>query len=319
MSKVEFSKYPKVPSVKHYPLPAGRLVIQEKLDGANAGIELAPDGDSLIVHSRTRALARLTEDKVTILVDDLGSFGDFVKYVHVRFPDVHGLMVVSGLSHLYGEWLIKHTLSYPEDMWRKFYVFDVQDRHNGRYYDPNESPEGIWAAGLEIVRAQGITAPDAATAMQMIEVQAAEWGRERRIEGAVVKSYDLDKRGELDNWGQRYCYKYVLPEFKEDHRKNPMFPDAPEPLTVEQRLASFMPERSIEKVYQKVVTARGGWQPQCFPMLLGMAWQEFLEEHAAKGLKEHGMPTVNTRVLKGEVERRAREYALNRPQVAADD
>lgn len=313
MSKVEFSKYPKVPSVKHYPLPPGPLVIQEKLDGANSGIEYAVDGMSLIVHSRTRALARVTAESVELLVSDLGNFMDLIKYVHLYFPKIHPLMTHYRIAHLYGEWLIRHTLSYPDDMWRKFYVFDVVDYDSGHSYDPYEMEAELVAAGLEIVRSQRISPPDPGTALQMVERQAAEWSKERRIEGVVVKSYALEATGERDSWGQRFCYKYVLPEFREDHKKNPMFPDAPEALTTEQRLAAFMPERSVEKVYQKVCDARGGWKPQHFPMLLGMAWQEFMEEHAVKAFKEYGHPQVNIRVLKGEVERRAREFALSQP------
>ncbi len=313
MTKVDFSKYPKVPSVKHYPLPDGPLVIQEKLDGANAGIELTPDMDALIVHSRTRALARLTADEVTFLVDSLGNFAEFVAYVHLRFSQIHDLMITYRIAHLYGEWLTRHTLSYPDEMWRKFYVFDVVDRFNGHYYDPADLIESLTACKLEVVRSVRISPPDRQTAPEMVEKTAAEWNVQRRIEGVVVKSYKLDAEGKRDPWGQRFCYKHVLPEFREDHRKNPMFPDAPEALTVEQRLAAFMPERSIEKVYEKVVDARGGWTPQCFPMLLGMAWQEFLEEHAVAALQEHKMPVVNTRALKGEIEHRAREYALSRP------
>ena len=192
-------------------------------------------------------------------------------------------------------------------------MFDVVDAGNGRYYDPADVVGELTACGLEVVRSQGLRPPNAQTAPEMVESLAREWNAERRIEGLVVKSYALEAKGERDIWGQRYMYKHVLPEFREDHRKNPMFPDSPEALTTEQRLASFMPERSIEKVYQKVCDARGGWKPQNFPMLLGMAWQEFLEEHAVAALQEHKMPIVNTRALKMEIERRAREYALSRP------
>lgn len=313
MTKVAFEKYPKVPSVKNYPLPDGPLTIQEKLDGAISGIELTPDGDALIVHSRTRALARLTAQEITPLVEDMGSFGELLSYVHARYERIHELMSGRGIAHIYGEWLTRHTLSYPDDMWRKFYAFDLVDRATGRYFNSEEAAESLIACGLKVVRSRRIQPQGSGEAMAMVEAVTADWNAERRIEGVVVKSYLKDKAGELDAWGQRFAYKHVLPEFKEQHAGNPMFPPPASALTVEQRLAAVMPDRSLEKVFQKVVDARGGWKPQHFPMLLGMAWQEFLEEHAVAAFQSHGLPNVNIRALKTEVERRAREFALSQP------
>lgn len=312
MSKTPFDKYPKVASTKHCPLPSGLLTMQEKLDGANAGIQLDPEHPGcVLIHSRTRALFRQHVNGGEQLVDDVGSFGGLLEYIAPRLPKILAFMQSRDVAHIYGEWLVRHTLNYPEDMWRKFYVFDLMNT-DGIYLDPEDYARHLNACDLPRVRAMYL-APEQTDALPLIQELAGEWNQERRMEGVVVKAYKRDAARELDEWGQRYAYKYVFPEFKEQHAGNPMFPPPASALTIEQRLAATMPDRSIEKVFQKVVDARGSWKPQHFPLLLGMIWQEFLEEHAVSAFQAHSLPVVNIRALKTEVERRAREFALAQP------
>lgn len=88
------------------------IAIQEKLDGANASFQYDEENDSLISFSRRNTLT----DKDTLrgfktMVDSLDK-SKFQEYPQYRF---------------YGEWLVKHTIVYPQECYGKFYLFDIYD------------------------------------------------------------------------------------------------------------------------------------------------------------------------------------------------
>lgn len=314
-----FNKYPKITAQQKNTLPAGHWIVQEKLDGSNAGIayESSCDVQFLMLHSRNVALARIKvasdHVSVTALTGEYGAFGTFVGCVSENARRIAQVMSETNTEHLYGEWLVPHTITYPTYDYNRFYVFDAV--RGGKFFEPDI----MLMSGLETTGfiqdvpsyympvVTPVTQDDVTRATDYIARLASMRGRSR-IEGVVLKLYS----SELDQFGQRYCYKHVLPEFREDHAKNAMFPAPKDPLSTEQRLCDALPDRSIEKTFEKLLDAHGAWENRLIPKLLGMVWQEFFEEHLIGALQQAKMPLVNTRELRAIVDKRTREFALAR-------
>lgn len=110
----EFRKYDKIPRLgkeETIGILEGVCHIQEKLDGANASIWL-DDGGNIQCGSRNRHL-----------IDD--NFNGFVDYVKSH-EGIKALLTTHPDIILYGEWLVKHSVKYPEGAYKKFYLFDVE-------------------------------------------------------------------------------------------------------------------------------------------------------------------------------------------------
>lgn len=109
----EFRKYDKIHRLgkeETIGILEGLCYVQEKLDGANASIWL--DGDGQIqCGSRNR---HLVDDNFNGFVDYARSYAG-IKTLLVKFP---GMI-------LYGEWLVRHSVKYPEGAYKKFYLFDI--------------------------------------------------------------------------------------------------------------------------------------------------------------------------------------------------
>lgn len=97
-------------------LTKGRVHIFEKIDGANASIWMNTEGD-LCASSRNKQV--LCGDKV------LDTFRGFVDHV-LNKPTYRALLETRPTWRIFGEWLVKHTINYPEHR-NRFYVFDVYD------------------------------------------------------------------------------------------------------------------------------------------------------------------------------------------------
>lgn len=94
------------------------VTVQEKVDGANISVWLE-DG-VLKCGSRTR---KLPDDE---------SFNGFTQYVKEN-KSIEKWLKDHPTKRLYGEWLVKHTITYPDSAYKKIYLFDVFDEQTGRY------------------------------------------------------------------------------------------------------------------------------------------------------------------------------------------
>src|SRR5690349_22396912 len=88
--------------------------IEEKIDGANTSVWL--ENGQPQCGSRNRHLQG----------DD---FNGFVTYINHLFYD--GPLCEYMMDHpthiLYGEWLVRHSISYNEDAYKKWYLFDIYE------------------------------------------------------------------------------------------------------------------------------------------------------------------------------------------------
>lgn len=301
---MDFTKFPKI---IHVPraleeglISAGELSATEKLDGANAGIVRTEDG--LLLHSRNTVLAHLFADNFTDIPRYTGNgFNGFVDYVAERFWPIYNATEPG--DHIFGEWLVPHTVTYPAEMYRKFYAFDAIWAHL-----PLEQVPQV-ATGYFTLDPQDPVFLEQVNSILNLYAEHVE----RPIEG-VVFSVAGDSSEEGFN-PYRDRFKLVLSQFKEAHKKawTPTKAARAEG-EIETALASYYPVRAYQKVTEKVRDLKGQLTTKETGVVLEMAWSDFVGEFLARALKKEKMPTINTAQLHSELNNRVRDLFLTQVQ-----
>lgn len=97
-----------------------KIVIQEKIDGANAAIRYDAETDSIVAQSRKHILNTS---------NNLRGFYEWSQSLDKE-------LVASGLGDdivLFGEWLVPHTVKYPDEKYNQFYVYDAYNTKSEEY------------------------------------------------------------------------------------------------------------------------------------------------------------------------------------------
>lgn len=165
------------------------VIIQEKIDGANASIWLE-DGKT---HCGSRKRV-LTE-----------GFNGFYEYATTN-KEIQKLLADHPEYRLCGEWLVRHTISYNENSYRKFYLFDIM------IDEVMISP----LAANKIAKQYNIPHPQIFGAGRFTEEEIRSYVGKTELgengEGVVIKSKDFINKFEDP------CYaKIVTQTFKEDN------------------------------------------------------------------------------------------------------
>lgn len=259
------------------------------------------------------ATLKVAEDG-KIEVEEYGkhTFGGLVALVKSSFIALRDWMAMNFIEHIYGEWLVPHTIKYPDHCWNRFYVYDLLVEHasgeGSVFLDPHGtiSPADF---GFFPVERMVVLPSEPLTHARLRELtlqMQADLGF--RIEGAILKAYELDIMGATDRFGKRFVYKDVLPEFHEVKGSDKA---ASAELPVDQRLAAALPQRTIEKRYLDVVAQNGGeFEGKLIPQIIGRVWNDFVTEIFAGALQDLKYPVVNTKEVKRIVDQRARQFAL---------
>lgn len=180
-----------LPPAEAKALLAGEVVVEEKLDGANLGLSLAPDG-TLRAQNRGQYLAE----------PQAGQFSRLPAWLALHGEDL--LAVLEPDLILFGEWCAaRHSLDYatlPD--W--FLLFDVYDRNAGRFWSSARRDALAKQAGLTIVPLiwRGKTT---LRALQSLVMATPSRYRNGPLEGVVI-------RRESARWCEARV-KLVLPNF----------------------------------------------------------------------------------------------------------
>lgn len=197
---MSFKKYPKIHRLgkeETEGILEGHCVVQEKIDGANVSVWIDKRGE-LTCGSRNR---ELTE-----------GFNGFVDYIKAH-EGVTKLLHDFPAYRLYGEWLVRHTISYDETKMQQFYLFDmtvVKDGEETEEFIPQEKVR-------EFAESYGINYPHVFGEFTNPSEEALkEFVGQSQIgpkgEGIVIKNLE-----HTDKFGN-HCYaKIVTEEFKEDN------------------------------------------------------------------------------------------------------
>lgn len=216
-----------------------RITITEKIDGANASIVVNEDG-TLTACSRRNELNQN---------NTLQGFYDFVQTLDASIVSA----ALTSRYILFGEWLVKHTIRYPEDKMKQFYVFDVYDTETEQYMPWDFTKQIAEFIGLKTVPLF-YDGPFISWEHIYSFVGKTEMGGEPTGEGIVIKSQDR-----LDNKfsGTPEYVKIVAKEFSEVHQSKPQKEIDPEKLAAKQAAedlaATIVTARRVEKSIQKLV------------------------------------------------------------------
>ena len=217
------------------------ITITEKIDGANASIRYNPETDEVQCFSRRNELSpSLTLE-------------GFWNYVQTLDKDIIKCATDNGRYIIFGEWLVRHSIRYPEDKMKKFYMFDLYDTETETYTKWEQVKKVAEFVGLTTVPifydGKFTTWDDVYSYLGKSEMCGEPSG-----EGIVVKSQDR-----LDNKNSRTpCYvKIVTKEFSEVHKSKPHKEIDPEKVAQEQRMlelvATVVTPRRVEKTIQKFI------------------------------------------------------------------
>ena len=105
------------------------IVIQTKVDGANAAIRYDAETDSIVAQSRKNIL------------NTSNTLRGFYEFTQLLVKD-RIKAVLRPEYILYGEWLVPHSVKYPELAYNKFYVYDIYDTERNNWA-PQEYVEEI--------------------------------------------------------------------------------------------------------------------------------------------------------------------------------
>ena len=115
-----------------------RIIIQEKIDGSNVSFQYDSDTDSLQCFSRNQILSA---------ENTLRGYYDWVQKLDKELVK----SVLGDRQRMFGEWLVKHTVKYPEERYNTMYCFDVFDMENKCWLPQNEVKSLADKLGLNYV------------------------------------------------------------------------------------------------------------------------------------------------------------------------
>lgn len=192
----EYKKYPKIHRLGKEEtdgLLDTEFTVQEKVDGANASI-FWWDGE-VRCGTRTRMLPP---------EESFNGFQEAVRANELLRPFLEANQDLI----LYGEWLVKHTITYPDEAYRKIYLFDVYDKTNDGWATPETVAETAKALGLE--------SPHVFAKGKLTQKQIEDFVGKSNIapagEGVVLKSADF-----VNKFGDHVYAKVVHQKFKESN------------------------------------------------------------------------------------------------------
>ena len=244
------------------------IVCEEKIDGANASFTYDTETDSVASFSRNMVLK------------PSNTLQGFYNFVGLFDKEVIKSVTLNGRYIIFGEWLVKHTIKYPEDCYNNFYMFDVWDTVDECYLPFNlvkEMYDMLVALGINI-RFVPVFYIGKFTSWEDIQkmVGRTEVGAEPCGEGVVVKT--LDRLNDETDRTPKYL-KIVVERFSEvqshKRQRKPVDPEVLKRKEEERQfVATIVTDRRIDKCLEKLVDEG----------ILPVDWDEHNMKEIAKNL-----------------------------------
>lgn len=114
------------------------ICIQEKLDGANAAIRYDPEADTVAAQSRKNILG---------LENNLRGFWEWTQTLDKELIK----SVLDNNLIAYCEWLVPHSVKYPDEKYNHAYFYDVYDTETESFLPQSDVKEIISKLGLTYV------------------------------------------------------------------------------------------------------------------------------------------------------------------------
>lgn len=214
------------------------IYITEKIDGANAAIRYDSDTNTVVAQSRKNVLN---------ISNNLRGFYEFTQTLNVdKVKAVLGDNLV-----LFGEWLVKHSVPYPDEKYNTFYAFDVYDTNKEKYLPQIEAVRISNELGLTFVPVfymGEFQSWEHCMSFVGKTVLGGEYG-----EGIVCKN---QSRLNDPNNRQPFYLKIVGEQFKEVHKRKDKTPSAEQLKSLEENYElckTIVTEARINKILNKFV------------------------------------------------------------------
>lgn len=287
----------------------GLVHVFPKLDGTNASVWMSPDGSGICAGSRNRQLS-LDADNAGFLAWVLGE--------EETAKCLRGIAQLKPEWIIYGEWMVPHTLkTYRQEVWRRFWVFDVYDRDTHTYLPYEVYAPTLKAAGLDVIEPLcTIQDPSVAQLQAQVETNSYLIADGAGLgEGVVLKNYAWRQPG--TPWA-----KVVRNVFKEEAARAFGHAEKSGEFQVEVAIVEeFVTPHLVGKTRAKVLldlanelgtdTTDPNWQQtlsmscrgRLIPQLLGRVFHDLIEEEMWAILKKHmkSSPSIDFKRLQARV------------------
>ena len=219
--------------------PGDLISITTKIDGANASIAWDETTGKLEVFSRTN------------LLDQPGALRGFYDYVKTEIEPKTDWSAYKDFV-FFGEWCVKHSVTYNPEWYNKWRVYDIWCRSAGCYVSQERVKATCRQLGLEYVEELYYGPFVSWDHCRSFLKKTTAYGP--RQEGCVVK--DMSKLASGDRRGPAYL-KIVNDEFKEAYKVKAKRELSPEEAAAKARgttlAASVVTEARVRKIILKLV------------------------------------------------------------------
>lgn len=294
----------------------GIVHVFPKLDGTNGSVWADTEGN-LRCASRRREIEP---------GDDNAGFAAWVQFNDPEATALRRLALEHPSLIFYGEWMVPHTLkTYREDVWRRFWIFDVYDRLQHAYVPFEEYAPGL--SGLDIIEPLcTIVHPSEDQLLRQVEMNTYLIADGAGLgEGVVIKNYAW-----RNGYGRQPWAKVVRNAFKEENRRAFGVQQKDGEFQVEVAIVEeFVTPHLVGKTHAKVLldvanevgidTTDPNWQRRVqaehrgkvIPQLLGRVYHDLIEEEGWSFIKKHvkANPIINFKTLQARTTARVKELA----------
>ncbi len=269
----------------------GTCFVFEKADGANGQCWLDADGQ-LCCGSRNHQISR--GDNVA---HELRGFVSYIRQNEL----INNLLTDYPRFRLYGEWLVHHTVIYPENAYNKFYVFDVYDHESERYLVYDEYSSLLEEYGVLYLKPFDVL--ENPTVDDLKEMLGRSQFDIPQAEGIVVKNYDFVNRHGHSPYG-----KMVTKEFREVNAM--VFNHAPRSFSVETRIISrYVTKARVAKIANKIVEeVERQVEIEDTARVLSSVYYDIISEDMWDIIKRFKNPTIDFANLRRESDRATKNH-----------
>ena len=184
-------------------VPGDHVQVTEKIDGANSSITYDPG---------MRHIDCFSSNKQVSEKDGFRGFWEFVS----SLTDAATEAFQAHPSYLcFGEWEVPHTMTYNEEAYNRWYLYDILDKESGLYLPQEKVRAFADESGLDYIHAIYDGAFQSWEHVQSLLSTPSSYGDV--MEGIVIKNQDR-----LNSPDAPFYLKIVNDEFKETKIRNHM-------------------------------------------------------------------------------------------------
>jgi hypothetical protein len=276
----------------------GDCWIFPKLDGTNSSVWL--DDGEIRAGSRNRELS---------LEKDNAGFLQWIQDSETG-ENLFLLLKDHPSWNIYGEWLVPHSLkTYREDVWRRFWIFDVFCKEKGRLMSYEEYSYDLEEYSLDIIDPLMVLKNASEESLRKIMEQNTFLIKdgEGAGEGIVIKNYIWTSKFGRQTWA-----KMVRNEFKEQNSKTFGVTVRTGTKQIEAEIAlKFVTKAFVDKTRAKLELEIKEIEDRktLIPRLLQTCYHDIITEELWNILKKRKNPVIDFKLFHHHVIYRVKQHA----------